>query len=105
MAKKLIIKSTPSREGLKWSTIQAILQATNELLQYSDLDTICRRTVELARERLGVERCSLFLLDADTRIIHGTYGTDMQGQTRREYHLQWDYDQQKFELSTEEDVL
>jgi PAS domain S-box-containing protein len=87
-------KMQPNDE-LNWLQMQSILSATNELIQYHDLDTVCRRTVELARQRLGVERCSLFVLDADTQIIHGTYGTDMNGQTTNEYHLRWVYDEKQ----------
>ncbi|MFZ6027147.1 MAG: GAF domain-containing protein [Chloroflexota bacterium] len=98
-------KSHAWQGDLKWSTMQAILEASNELIRCNDLDTLCRRTVELARERLGVERCSLFLLDTHTGIIHGTYGTDMQRRTVGEYHLQWRYDQLDRSLLIDTDAL
>jgi PAS domain S-box-containing protein len=80
---------------LSWPQMQSILSATNELIQYHDLDTLYRRTVELARQHLGVERCSLFVMEADQQIIHGTYGTDMNGQTAYEYHLVWPYEEEQ----------
>jgi signal transduction histidine kinase/CheY-like chemotaxis protein len=43
---------------------------------------VCRRAVELGRERLGLERCALFLEDG--AYLRGTYGTDRNGHTRDE---------------------
>jgi len=66
--------------------LRAVLAAADELLACPDLDTLVRRTVELPRERLGIERCSLFVRDGG--LFSGTYGTDMEGHTtdEREYH-------------------
>ena len=65
--------------------LRAVLAAADELLACPDLDTLVRRTVEIPRERLGIERCSLFVRDGG--FFSGTYGTDMEGHTtdEREY--------------------
>ncbi len=47
-----------------------------------DEDTLARAAVELARERLGLERCSLYLREGAR--FHGTYGTDQHGNTMDE---------------------
>lgn len=65
--------------------LHAIIEATDELIQLRDLDVIYRRTVELAREKLGVERCGLFIIDPTGQFMLGTYGTDDQGRTSDEH--------------------
>jgi PAS domain S-box-containing protein len=64
--------------------LEAIIESTNELLQIPDLDTVYRRAVELSREKLGIERCGLWLLDSAQKYITGTYGTDPDGRTTDE---------------------
>lgn len=57
--------------------LSSVLAAATELISCADLDSLYRRTVELARERLGIERCALFLINGDE--IRGAYGTDRHG--------------------------
>jgi diguanylate cyclase (GGDEF)-like protein/PAS domain S-box-containing protein len=64
----------------------AVLSAADQLLSCPDVDTLARHAVELARERLGIERCAIFLLD-DNECMNGTYGTNIQGQTTNEHHV------------------
>ncbi len=64
--------------------LQAVVEAADEILQIDDLDLFYRRVVELAREKLNVERCGVFLLDDDRQFLLGTYGTDLQGGTTDE---------------------
>lgn len=67
--------------------LRAILLAADELVVCPDLDTMQRRAVELAREKLHIERISLFLLDATGDFVQGTYGTNFQGQTTNETNI------------------
>ena len=64
--------------------LRVVLAAADELLQCPDEDTLCRRAVELARQRLCVERASLFLFEADGKTARGTYGTNLVGRTTDE---------------------
>jgi PAS domain S-box-containing protein len=64
--------------------LRATIEATNELTQIQGLDTLYRRTVELAREKFDVERCGLYLLDESGQSMLGTYGTDDQRHTTDE---------------------
>ena len=66
------LKAQQSGEGLR-----QVVAIADELIQLRDVDEICRRTIELARERLGVERCSIFLVEGDA--VRGTSGTDFEG--------------------------
>jgi signal transduction histidine kinase/ActR/RegA family two-component response regulator len=74
-----------SESGPQDALIGRILECVKELLPLQDLDSLLRRGVELARQKLGVERCSLWLLDFDGVTLRGTYGTDMQGETTDEH--------------------
>ncbi|MGV3720905.1 MAG: PAS domain-containing protein, partial [Actinomycetota bacterium] len=62
--------------------LQTVLSMADELLICPNLDEVLRRAVELGRERLGLERCAIFLLEGDS--ARGTFGTDEQGQTTDE---------------------
>jgi PAS domain S-box-containing protein len=65
--------------------LRAAIEAAEELMRAPDLDTLYRRVVELAREKLGVERCGLFIADPTRQFMLGTYGTDDQGCTTDEH--------------------
>ncbi len=63
--------------------LRAVVEAAEELIHCRYLEDVYRRGVELAREKLGVERCAIFVIRGDR--MHGTYGTDRYGQTTREH--------------------
>jgi PAS domain S-box-containing protein len=65
--------------------LRTVIEAAQELIDCADLDSLYRRSVELAREKLGLERCALYLLDDHERFIQGTFGTDDRGQTTDEH--------------------
>jgi PAS domain S-box-containing protein len=65
--------------------LRTVLSIADELLSCPDLDTVLRRAVELARERLGLERCAIFLTEGE--MARGTYGTDEHGGTTDERGL------------------
>ncbi len=65
--------------------LRAVVAAVDELIACTDLDTFFRRAVELAREKLNVERSAIFLLDPTRQHMLGTYGTDLQGHTMDEH--------------------
>ncbi|MFB3895538.1 MAG: PAS domain S-box protein [bacterium] len=80
--------------------LTAVIEAADELITCSDLDMVYRRAVELGREKLGLERCSLYI--EDENIVHGTYGTNQHGKTTDEHNIaisteQW---RQYLQLST-----
>jgi len=62
-----------------------VIEAADELMRCDDLDSVYRRAVELAREKLGLERCGLYLLDASQEYLVGMYGTDDRGGTTDEH--------------------
>jgi len=67
--------------------VVSVLSAIDELSCYNDLDTILRRAVELLRDRIGLERVGLFLLNPDDKLMHGCWGTGLNGQTTDEHTI------------------
>ena len=67
------------REQRKSALLRAAMGATNELVGLDNLDDLWRRAVELARERLGIERCTIFVRNEHTGEVWGTFGTDIHG--------------------------
>lgn len=66
------------------------LAACDELLEHRDWDTLLRRSVELLRERIGLERAAIFLLDPSGKRLFGTWGTDAEGRTTDERGIAFD---------------
>lgn len=64
-----------------------VLSAIDELSCYADRDVLLRRAVELLRDRIGLERVGLFLFDQQDRLMHGTFGTGLNGQTTDERNI------------------
>jgi PAS domain S-box-containing protein len=63
-----------------------MLHEVSLLLSQSDSpDALCRRAIELGRERFGFDRLSLWVITDNPDMLKGTYGTDEQGGTRVEY--------------------
>ncbi|HSD82902.1 MAG TPA: PAS domain S-box protein, partial [Anaerolineae bacterium] len=85
-AEEALAQSVEKQQKLT-QRLRAAMEATDELMRLTDLDTLYRRAVELAREKLGVERCGLLLVDPTGQYVLGTYGTDEQGQTTDEHAL------------------
>ena len=78
---RMPIASSPS------SGVVSVLSAADELVSYRDLDTILRRAVELARDRIGLERVAIFLEDDSGEMLCGTFGTGLLGETTDERHI------------------
>ncbi|MBN1270037.1 MAG: PAS domain S-box protein [Kiritimatiellae bacterium] len=76
-------KRTENRLRAASEGLRAVVAIADELIACRDLDCVCRRAVELAREKLGVERCSLFL--SEGKQLRGTYGTTRTGATSDEH--------------------
>lgn len=77
-----------------------MLAAADELASVGDTDQMLRRAVEMARERIGLERVGLYLRDprAESTLLHGTWGTGAHGQTTDEHAVHHEYDRDNTEL-------
>ncbi|MBN1268396.1 MAG: PAS domain S-box protein [Kiritimatiellae bacterium] len=69
-------------QNLLTEGLRHVVEIADELITCPDVDRVYRRAVELAREKLGLERCSILLAEGGR--VRGTYGTDMQGRTTDE---------------------
>jgi AraC-like DNA-binding protein len=67
-----------------------LLSSFDEILALDDSDAILRRAVELARERIGLARVGIFLLDRARNLMLGTWGTDLHGALVDEHHIMYD---------------
>jgi AraC-like DNA-binding protein len=70
--------------------LAALVSAFDELLLMSDADAVLRRAVEIARERIGLERVGLYMLDARRNLMLGTWGTDLEGKLVDEHHVMYE---------------
>jgi AraC-like DNA-binding protein len=75
------------RAGRKRPDVRELAGVFRELGSIRGTDALLRRAVELARESVGVERAAIFLIDADARLMMGTWGTDLARRTVDEHHV------------------
>ncbi len=66
--------------------LSALSEVTTELSKAGGLDESCRRAVELGRERLGLDRLSIWFISADRTTMQGTFGVDVAGRITDERH-------------------
>lgn len=65
------------------------LAAAEELVHCPSLDALSRRVVEIARDRIGLERVSLFLNDEGCELLRGTWSTNAVGELVDERRVQY----------------
>jgi len=67
--------------------LAALLAAMEEIRALADVDLILRRAVELARDRIGLRRASLFVLDRGRNLMLGTWGMNLAGTVVDEHDI------------------
>ncbi len=82
-APKLVERS--ARGGLA-----SLLGALDEVRTLVDTDLILRRAIELARDRLGLRRAGVFVLDRSRNLMLGTWGMDLSCTVVDEHHVIYD---------------
>jgi AraC-like DNA-binding protein len=70
--------------------LAALLAAFDDIVALGDGDAIVRQAVELARERIGLMRVGIFLLDRARNRMLGAWGTDLDGAMADEHHIMYD---------------
>jgi AraC-like DNA-binding protein len=58
-------------------TLASLLAALEEIRSLVDTDVILRRAVELARDRIGLRRVAIFMLDRSRSLKLGSWGIDL----------------------------
>ena len=70
--------------------LAALLSAFDEILALDDPDAILRRAVELALERIGLQRAGIFLLDRAPHACWGRGARTCSGALVDEHHIMYD---------------
>jgi AraC-like DNA-binding protein len=88
-----------STEPQAWQEVTSLLAAVEELMALRDPDQMLRRAVELARDRLGLERVGLYFRDPkESRLLfRGTWGTGANGETTDERGLHYECSPEDYE--------
>lgn len=73
--------------------MKRVHQLAVQLSNPESLDALHRASVEAVRDQLGFDRVAFFLLDMKKSCFNGTYGTNEQGETSSEHHIQYDLHQ------------
>jgi AraC-like DNA-binding protein len=92
--RSIVVGGGLSAASEAWLSLGPVLAAADELASYLDTDQMLRRAVEVARERIGLERVGLFLRDprAERTLLRGTWGTGANRQTTDEHAVHHEYD-------------
>jgi PAS domain S-box-containing protein len=72
--------------------LAALNEVTVELSAAESFDDLCRRAIELGREKLGFERLGLWFLTDEPGVLRGSFGVDDKGKVRDERGLRVEYD-------------
>jgi len=85
--------------------LAALLSAFDQILALEDPDAILRRSVEVAREVIGLARAAIFLFDRSRNMMLGTWGSDLKGAIVDEHQIMYslsDTDREAFRRAKEE---
>lgn len=80
---RLLIEAKRLVEDSQQAIIQglrSVVAIADQLIRIDEMDDLYRRTITLVRDRLDIERASLYILDENATMIHGTYGVDRRGE-------------------------
>lgn len=67
----------------------SLLSAFDALAADDDRDQILRRAIEVTRDRIGLVRAGIFLLDREHDVMLGTWGMNLTGEVVDEHHLMY----------------
>ena len=83
----------------------SLLMALDEIRFLKDTDLVLRRAIELARDRIGLKRVGIFLLDPARNVMLGTWGMDLSCSVVDEHQVIYDLcetDQEALRRSADE---
>ncbi|HNT34142.1 MAG TPA: GAF domain-containing protein, partial [bacterium] len=78
------IRKSHASQSLFSKQLSTLLEVTNQLSTAGSFDVLCRRAVELGRERLKFDRLGLWFFDQERRSVRGSFGIDETGCIRDE---------------------
>ncbi|MCC7495295.1 MAG: PAS domain S-box protein [Fimbriimonadaceae bacterium] len=101
LAAETALQDSELRHRRRGELLSEVVGVADELLQARTLRDLCRRAVELARERLGVARGSLYLAEGNQ--FQGTWGTALDGATTDESELVFTWQEDWRRVAKEEE--
>jgi PAS domain S-box-containing protein len=87
-AEDVLRRSGQSERAFRES-LWALFEVEVELMQQDSLEALCRRAVELGRDRLGFERLSIWFTADRPGRLKGAFGIDEHGQVRNLQQRTW----------------
>jgi AraC-like DNA-binding protein len=87
--------------------LASLLMALDEIRAIEDTDLVLRRAIELARDRIGLKRVGIFVLDPSRNVMLGSWGMDLSCAVVDEHHIIYDLcetDQEALRRSADEGV-
>lgn len=92
-----------SESSPELGNVLSVLCALDQVAGCQDTDAMLRLSVELARERLGLERVRVYMRERGSErvIMRGTWGTGVQGQTTDEHHLYHEFPREEHDALLE----
>ncbi len=89
-----VLRASEEAEREFQQQLRALHEVSIELTGTSSFAELCRRAVELGRERLGFDRMSLWFIDEENPArMRGSFGTDEAGDLRPEWNVYFSVDE------------
>jgi methylphosphotriester-DNA--protein-cysteine methyltransferase len=92
-----------SNHSAELHNVLSVLCALDEVAGCQDADAMLRLAIELARERLDLERVRIYMRERGSErvIMRGTWGTGVHGQTTDEHHLYHEFPREEHDALLE----
>ena len=87
--------------------MDSLLTLLDEIRSIEDTDLVLRRAIELARDRIGLKRVGIFVLDSARNVMLGTWGMDLSYAVVDEHQIMYDLcatDQEALRRSADERI-
>ena len=79
-----MMSSLASSVSVEGPSLAELLAESDALGVHTTVDDILRHAVVFARQRLGLERVAIYLRDSGTKVMRGSWGTGLSGETTDE---------------------
>jgi AraC-like DNA-binding protein len=87
--------------------LTSLLRGLDEIRALDDTDLVLRRAIEVARDRIGLKRAGIFVLDPARNVMLGTWGMDLSCAVVDEHEVIYDLcgtDQEALRRSADERI-
>ena len=77
---QLLLQKSEEGEHRFRQQLEALAEITNQLNLTESLDALCRKAVELGRDRLGFDRMGIWFRTDEPDVVMGSFGVDKEGE-------------------------